>query len=324
LEIGPGDTVIVPPFTFFSTVSAITRLGGKPLFVDIEQDTYLISPQALRELLSRRARRENGRTIDRQTGTYIKALLPVHLFGRCCAMEHILPIAREFGLRTVEDVAQACGARMTVGGRQYFAGAMGELGCFSFFPSKTLGGYGDGGLVTSGDNERAEKLKLLRMHGEIEKYHHSVIGINSRLDSIQAAVLAVKQRYLDRWCEERIERAHAYGRLFVAADLIGAHKVAAIPTPGPDKSHVFNNYVIRVARRDALKSFLQRRGIQTEIYYPVPLHLQKCFGGLGHREGDFPNAERAAQQVLALPLYPELTLEQQQQVVSAIQDFFRS
>jgi dTDP-4-amino-4,6-dideoxygalactose transaminase len=213
---------------------------------------------------------------------------------------------------------------MALGGRQYFAGSMGDIGCFSFFPSKTLGAYGDGGLVTSADEALGQKLRTLRTHGESEKYHHAVIGINSRLDSIQAAVLAVKQHFLDAWCAARIARARAYAQLFVAAELLGADKVIAIPEPAADSSHVFNNYVIRVARRDSLKSFLRSRGIQSEIYYPVALHLQKCFAGLGYGVGDFPNAELAARQVLALPLYPELHLEQQQFIVNSIEEFFRA
>jgi dTDP-4-amino-4,6-dideoxygalactose transaminase len=323
LEIGPGDAVMVPPFTFFSTVSAIIRLGGKPLFIDIDEENYLLSPKALRRLLAERVDRKNGKTIDRKSGARIKALLPVHLFGQCCAMEQIAPLAQEFGLRIVEDVAQGCGARMMLGGKEHFAGALGDVGCFSFFPSKTLGAYGDGGLITCREEELGRRLHILRMHGETEKYHHTFVGINSRLDAIQAAILTVKQRHLDRWCDQRIERARTYYSLFAAADLLGPQRVLAAPAPAPDKTHVFNNYVIRAARRDALRAFLQSRGIQTEIYYPVPLHLQRCFSQLGHVEGDFPKSELAARQVLALPLYPELTIAQQESVVSAIGDFFQ-
>jgi dTDP-4-amino-4,6-dideoxygalactose transaminase len=322
LEIGPGDAVIVTPFTFFSTVSSITRLGAKALFVDIDPTDYLLSAPAVGKFLADRARRQNGRTIDRQTGLHIKALLPVHLFGQCCAMTEFLSLAHDFGLRIVEDVAQACGARMALSGREHSAGAIGDLGCFSFFPSKTLGGYGDGGLVTSADQELAGKVRMLRMHGESEKYHHSVTGINSRLDSVQAAVLAVKLRYLDHWCEQRVERARTYGRLFTESDLLGPERVISIPAQPRGKTHVFNNYVIRAARRDGLKTFLADRGIQCEVYYPVPLHLQECFAEVGYSKGDFPMAELAAREVLALPIYPELALEQQQSIVSAIGEFF--
>lgn len=324
LEIGPGDAVIVTPFTFFSTVSAITRLGATALFVDIDAENYLLSAQALNDFLARRAKRQNDVTIDRQTGLRIKALLTVHLFGQCCAMAEFLRAARHFGLRIVEDVAQACGARITIDGQKRFAGAVGDFGCFSFFPSKTLGGYGDGGLITTREPELATKVKILRMHGETEKYHHRLTGINSRLDSLQAAVLGVKQRYLDQWCEQRIERAQRYHHLFTQNGLVGADKILSLPEPLPDKTHVFNNYVIRAGRRDELRQFLAGAGIQCEVYYPVPLHLQDCFAALGYRRGDFPVAELAAGQVLALPLYPELTPEQQERVVSTIGAFFRN
>jgi dTDP-4-amino-4,6-dideoxygalactose transaminase len=322
LDIGPGDGVIVTPFTFFSTVSAITRLGATPLFVDIEPSDYLISAGAVEKFLAQRARRENNRTMDAKTGLSIKALLPVHLFGRCCAMAELLPVAQKFGLRVVEDVAQACGARNKIAGAEKFAGAIGDLGCFSFFPSKTLGGYGDGGLVTTGDAALAAKIKTLRAHGENRKYHHQLSGINSRLDSLQAAVLSVKQGYLDKWCAQRIVRAETYYRLLTQCGLIGDERIISIPRPPADKTHVFNSYVVRAQRRDELKNFLTERGIQSEIYYPLPLHLQECFAPLGYKEGNFPAAELAARQVLALPLYPEITAAQQELVVEGISAFF--
>jgi dTDP-4-amino-4,6-dideoxygalactose transaminase len=322
LDIGPGDGVIVTPFTFFSTVSAITRLGATPLFVDIEPSNYLISAGAVEKFLAQRARRENNRTMDAKTGLSIKALLPVHLFGRCCAMAELLPVAQKFGLRVVEDVAQACGARNKIAGAEKFAGAIGDLGCFSFFPSKTLGGYGDGGLVTTGDAALAAKIKTLRAHGETRKYHHQLSGINSRLDSLQAAVLSVKQGYLDEWCAQRIVRAETYYRLLTQRGLIGDERIISIPRPPADKTHVFNSYVVRAQRRDELKNFLAECGIQSEIYYPLPLHLQECFAPLGYKEGNFPAAELAARQVLALPLYPEITAAQQELVVEGIRAFF--
>jgi dTDP-4-amino-4,6-dideoxygalactose transaminase len=322
LEIGPGDAVVTTPFTFFSTVASITRLGARPLFIDIEGDSCLISAAGLGEFLADRARVDDGRTVDAQTGLRIRAILPVHLFGRCCAMGELMGLARHFNLAIVEDVAQACGARLRLGGESRFAGAMGTLGCFSFFPSKNLGGFGDGGMVTTGDDGLGERLRILRMHGERSKYHHEVTGINSRLDALQAAVLAVKQRHLEEWCEQRIRRAGLYHSLFSQSGLIG-QGIESIPPPIADKSHVFNNYVITAERRDRLKEFLAGAGIQSEIYYPLPLHLQNCFVALGHKEGDFPRAELAARRVLALPLYPELAAAQQEFVVERITAFYR-
>jgi dTDP-4-amino-4,6-dideoxygalactose transaminase len=322
LGIGPGDAVVVTPFTFFSTVSSITRVGATPLFVDIAVDRHLLSAQSVQDFLTERAETKNGCTVDSKTGLRLKAILPVHLFGECCAMDKFLMLAEKYQLRIVEDVAQACGARMAIDGKPKFAGAIGDLGCFSFFPSKTLGGFGDGGLVATNYSELAGKLRMLRMHGESRKYHHDLTGINSRLDSLQAAVLSVKQRYLDDWCEQRTQRADSYHELFGQTDLVG-RGVLKIPPPNVDKSHVFNNYVIRAARRDELKEFLADAGIQSEIYYPLPLHLQTCFADLGYKRGDFPNAELAASQVLALPLYPEITPAQQMQVVEKIQAFYR-
>ena len=322
LEVGPGDGVLVTPFTFFSTVSSITRLGGTPLFIDINPDTFLLSAEATAAFLDERGRRESAQTLDAKTGLRLKALLPVHLFGQCCAMKEFTALAEKYNLRIVEDVAQACGARTTIAGKSKFAGTIGAIGCFSFFPSKTLGGFGDGGLVTTGDRELAAKLKMLRMHGESTKYHHQVTGINSRLDSLQASVLSVKLRYLEAWCEQRIQRAQIYHGLFTETGLLGEN-ILRVPLQTANRSHVFNNYVISVRRRDELKQFLAEQGIQSEVYYPVPLHLQPCFAGLGYKTGDFPQSERAAKEVLALPLYPELTLEQQQTVVGAVKEFYR-
>ena len=322
LEVGPGDGVLVTPFTFFSTVSSITRLGGTPLFIDINPDTFLLSAEATAAFLDERGRRESAQTLDAKTGLRLKALLPVHLFGQCCAMKEFTALAEKYNLRIVEDVAQACGARTTIAGKSKFAGTIGAIGCFSFFPSKTLGGFGDGGLVTTGDRELAAKLKMLRMHGESTKYHHQVTGINSRLDSLQASVLSVKLRYLEAWCEQRIQRAQIYHRLFTESGLLGEN-ILRIPPQTANRSHVFNNYVVSVRRRDKLKQFLAEQEIQSEVYYPVPLHLQPCFAGLGYKAGDFPQAERAANEVLALPLYPELTPAHQQAVVGAVKEFYR-
>lgn len=311
LGIGPGDAVITTPFTFFSTVSSITRLGATPLLADIDADSYLLSVKSAEAILAERKHQDR----------HIRAIVPVHLFGECCAMNELVGLAQKHHLQIVEDVAQACGARMRIGGETQFAGAIGDLGCFSFFPSKNLGGFGDGGMVTTRDPELAERVTMLRMHGERVRYHHEVTGINSRLDSLQAAVLAVKQQYLESWCGQRIERAEKYYELFTQSGLLG-HGVLKIPARSVDKSHVFNNYVVRVERRDELKQFLAENGIQSEIYYPLPLHLQNCFADLGYRKGDFPHAELAASQVLALPLYPELTSAQQESVVATLRAFY--
>jgi len=316
LGIGHGDGVIVPPFTFFSTVSAITRLGARPLFIDIGATDYLISGPAVKAFLDEYAHAKGSHSVP------IKALLPVHLFGQCCDMATLVELAERYALFLVEDAAQACGARTSVSGRTKFAGTFGAAGCFSFFPSKTLGGYGDGGLVSGNDKNLLNRFRMLRVHGENQKYHHLLTGINSRLDSIQAAVLLVKQRYLDSWCEQRIQRAQTYHQLFTSSGLIG-ESIIRIPAAVTDKSHVFNNYVLRVQDRDDLKRFLADAGIQSEIYYPLPLHLQTCFAELGYREGDFPQAELAAKQVLALPLYPELSQSQQEAVVDTIKKFYR-
>jgi dTDP-4-amino-4,6-dideoxygalactose transaminase len=323
LGVGPGDAVITTPFTFFSTVSCILRVGARPLFVDVDVDTCLTSVDRLSEFLVQRVDTQDHQIVDKNTQLKIQAVLPVHLFGRCCAMHELIVLARKYRFKIIEDVAQACGARTSVAGEERFAGAIGDLGCFSFFPSKTLGAFGDGGLVTTQDRLLAEKIKMLRMHGEGSKYFHEVMGINSRLDSLQAAVLSIKQRFLEKWCQGRIEKAQAYYRLFQESGLIG-NGLIGIPELSTDRSHVFNNYVVRAERREELKQFLARDGIQSEIYYPLPLHLQKCFAYLGYKKGEFPNAELLADQVLALPLYPELTIQQQEIVVRAVIRFYRS
>ena len=323
LELGPGDAVITTPFTFFSTVSSITRLGAVPLFVDNDPHGYLISPTAVAEFLKSRGQIvAGGVTLDRQTGLRIKALLPVHLFGECCAMKELSDLASQYHLNIVEDVAQACGARIFIESANKFAGSIGDLGCFSFFPSKNLGGFGDGGMVTANRDAMADRVGMLRRHGERTKYYHDLVGLNSRLDSLQAAVLSVKQRYLENWCEARIQRAETYHRLLRRSGLVGS-ALTSIPQSTTDKSHVFNNYVIGAERRDELKKFLADQGIQSEIYYPLPLHLQTCFAYLGYKKGDLPQSELAASRVLALPLYPELTQTQQEMVVGAIGDFYR-
>jgi dTDP-4-amino-4,6-dideoxygalactose transaminase len=322
LGIGPGDAVITTPFTFFSTVSSITRLGARPLFVDIEAESCLLSAAEVSRFLAARAQARNGQTVDARTGLRIRAILPVHLFGQCCPMVELTNVAQDFNLEIIEDVAQACGARIRIDNENRFAGTIGTLGCFSFFPSKNLGGFGDGGMVSSNDRELGDRLRMLRMHGERSRYYHEVTGINSRLDSLQAAVLTVKHKYLENWCEQRIQRAQTYYQLFSQAGLLG-RGLKNIPPPVSDKSHVFNNYVVGAERRDELKRFLADDGIQSEIYYPLPLHLQNCFADLGYKKGDFPQSELAASRVLALPLYPELNAAQQAWVVERIHSFYR-
>jgi len=307
LGVGARDSVIVPTFTFVATATAAARLGATPVFADIEPESFLISQKQIAMLLA-----------DKKTAARVKAIIPVHLFGRMCAMTEIAALARKDGVSVVEDAAQAFGARG--GGKA--AGTISDLGCYSFFPTKNLGGIGDGGLVASDDAALAEKIRVLRAHGEGAKYRHDVIGVNSRLDAIQAAALSVKLRRVDSWCRARRERAEQYGKLFQERKLLG-RGVKSIPD-ARDPAHAFNYYVVRAERRDALKNHLAAAGIQAEIYYPTPLHLQPCFSHLGYRRGDFPVAEKAAEEVLALPLYPELTEAQQATVVESIAAFYRA
>ena len=307
LGVGARDSVIVPTFTFVATATAAARLGATPVFADIEPESFLISQKQIAMLLA-----------DKKTAARVKAIIPVHLFGRMCAMTEIAALARKDGVSVVEDAAQAFGARG--GGKA--AGTISDLGCYSFFPTKNLGGIGDGGLVASDDAALAEKIRALRAHGEGAKYRHDVIGVNSRLDAIQAAALSVKLRRVDSWCRARRERAEQYGKLFQERKLLG-RGVKSIPD-ARDPAHAFNYYVVRAERRDALKNHLAAAGIQAEIYYPTPLHLQPCFSHLGYRRGDFPVAEKAAEEVLALPLYPELTEAQQATVVESIAAFYRA
>ncbi len=298
-RVGPGDEVITTPYTFFATVGAIARFGATPVFLDICPKTYNIDPAQL-------ASRVTART---------KAILPVHLYGQCADMDPILDVARRHHLIVIEDAAQAIGAEYK--GRR--AGSMGEYGCFSFFPSKNLGAAGDGGLVTVRDAERAEKVRVLRMHGSKPKYYHSLIGGNFRLDALQAAVISAKFRHLDQWTAGRQANAGRYRRLFAEAGL--ADGAVQLPFEVPDGRHIYNQFVIRVPRRDELQAYLKENGVATEIYYPVPLHLQRCFAYVGHRDGDFPESEAAARQTLALPIYPELSDQQAQYVVATIARF---
>lgn len=304
--IGPGDVVLTSPYTFFATAGAVSRLGAIPRFVDIDPGTYNISAAGIADLLEPLSPAER---------TAVKAVIPVHLYGQCADMDPILALAATYGLCVIEDAAQAIGAEYR--GRR--AGAMGDYGCFSFFPSKNLGAFGDGGMVTTRHEEARERLIDLRNHGARPKYYHRMIGGNFRLDAIQAVVLSIKLKHLDGWTAGRQKNANLYRRLFAEMDLLAR---VTLPVAGEDR-HIYNQFVIRVAgERDALRAHLAEAGVGTEIYYPVPLHLQECFAELGYRPGDFPEAERAADETIALPIYPELSEEQLAYVVAQIKAFY--
>lgn len=316
LGIGHGDEVLTTPYSFFATAGTIARVGARPVFCDIEADSFNLDPLAVRRWLQSHAERRDGRLIDRSTGGCIRALLPVHLYGQCARMSELREIAREFALPIIEDAAQAIGADTPEGQR---AGSIGEIGCLSFFPTKNLGAFGDAGMCTTQDPELAEHLRVLRVHGGKPKYHHAFIGGNFRIDELQAAVLAIKLRHLDDWSAARQRNARHYAEAFGKAGL-GAR--VGLPTVVPSARHVWNQYVVRVPQRDALRAHLSAAGVGTEIYYPIPLHLQQCFSYLGHRPGDFPVAEQAAEQSLALPIFPELQPQQLDYVVDRIAAFF--
>ena len=299
LGVGPGDEVVTVSFTFFATASSITRLGARPVFVDISPDDFNIDPDLIERAITPRA----------------KAILPVHLFGQCAEMDAIREVAERHKLPVIEDAAQAIGAEY----HKQRAGAMGGVGCFSFFPSKNLGGAGEGGLMTTDDDRLAEKLRLLRVHGMRPKYYHRIVGINSRLDALQAAVLGVKLKYLDQWSDARRRNAEHYGRLFAEA---GVEEVAA-PTVRPNRRHIFNQYTIRCSRRDDLMDELQRQGRRVGNLLPCAVALQECFSYLGYKPGDLPVTERASRECLSLPIYPELTEEMRRYVVEKIAEFYR-
>lgn len=310
LDVGPGDAVITTPYSFFSTVSCITRVGARPLLVDIEPDTMNLDMAAVRRLLTDECELRDGVPVHRATETRVRAVIPVHLFGQCADMDALQAVCDEFGLAVVEDAAQTLGGRWGNGA----AGALGTLGCFSFYPAKNLGALGDGGIITTSDDAHAEKLRKLRVHGAKPKYVHQYVGLNSRLDAIQAGFLRVLLPKLSAWSDARRQHAQAYDEALAETDGIQT------PVARPDAYHVYNQYVIRSARRDALRDFLMSKGVQTEIYYPVPLHVQECFADLGYTRGDFPVSERTAEESLALPVGPTLTAEQQGTVVAALQE----
>ena len=295
LDIGPGDEVITPTFSFFATAGSVSRLGARPVFVDIDPDTFMLDADRVRAAVTPRTR----------------AIVPVHLYGLCADMDPLIAVARDAGVPVVEDAAQAIGA--TYKGRA--AGTFGTMACFSFFPSKNLGAYGDAGLVTTDDEALAKRVRLLRMHGAEPKYYHREVGGNFRLDALQAAVLRVKLPHLAQWNERRRANAGRYRTLFERAGL--ASRVT-LPVEPPARRHIYHQFVIRVANRDAVRQHLASRDIGTDIYYPVPFHRQECFASLGHPLDGFPNADAAAAEVLALPIYPELTEAQQAHVVQSL------
>jgi len=299
--VGPGDEVLVPSFTFFATAGAVSRLGAVPVFVDIDPATFNID------------HRQIAARITRAT----KAIIPVHLYGQCAEMQPICELGRERGLAVIEDAAQAIGAEY----HGIRAGAIAPMACFSFYPTKNLGGFGDGGLLTTLDNDLAARLKMLRVHGEVARYHHHVVGINSRLDTIQAAVLNIKLDHLETWTHQRQVHAERYFELFSELSL---GKLLTLPRAASGRRHVWNQYVVRVpdGRRDALREHLTRHKIGTQIYYPIPLHRQECFSDLGYEPGSLPETERAARETLALPIFPEMTIAEQQAVVRQIAAFF--
>lgn len=301
LQLEPGDEVIVPAFTFFATAGAVWNAGLRPVFADIDSVTFNMRAEEIEPALTDRTR----------------AIIVVHLFGQTAELEPILALAERYGLAVIEDAAQAFGARRRSGGEWRHAGTIGTIGAFSFFPSKNLGGFGDGGLMTTQDDVLAERLRKLRVHGGRQMYHHEMVGTNSRLDALQAAVLSAKLPHLDGWAEGRRGNAHWYDQRLAAVEGI------VTPQALPENEHVYNQYTIRAERRDDLKRFLDQRGIGNSIYYPLPLHLQECFRSLGYRRGDLPESERAAAEVISLPVYPELVQAQKDEVAAAVESFYR-
>ena len=299
IRIRPGDEVITTSYSFFATAGVIARVGARPVFVDIDSKTFNL----------------DGSKISGKMTPRTKAILPVHLFGQCANVEPIMAIANSRGVHVIEDAAQAIGARDQQG-RQ--AGTIGHMGCLSFFPSKNLGAFGDGGMVITNDERLAEILKVLRVHGGESKYRHRIVGGNFRLDALQAAILRVKLKYLTTWTEARRINAKRYRSLF---EEMGLSKCSSLPEDSP--GHTYNQFVTRFSDRDRLQDFLREKGVETEVYYPLPLHLQDCFRELGYHGGDFPQAEAAAGESLALPIYPELTEAQQRYITEKIREFYQ-
>lgn len=306
--IGNGDSVITSPYTFFATAGSIVRTGAKPVFVDIDPNTYNISSEKISETIS------SMKGIERKG---LKAIMPVHLYGQCADMDPILEIAKKNDLIVIEDAAQAIGAEY----KEKRAGSLGDFGCFSFFPSKNLGAFGDGGIITTNSSAFYEKMHILRVHGSQPKYYHKYIGGNFRLDALQAAIVSVKLKYLDEWTAARQNNAQNYRKLFNKA---GLAKEITLPIEKENR-HIYNQFIIKVSnKRDEVRAYLNNAGIGTEIYYPVPLHLQECFSYLGYKKGDMPVSEEASMNTIALPIYPELTEDMQVYVVDKIKEFYRS
>ncbi len=317
LDIGAGDEVVTSPYTFFATGGTIARVGARPVFVDIDPATFNISIKLLEDFLASSCERKADGLYNRATGGRVRALMPVHLYGQSADMDPLMALARKYDLRVIEDAAQAIGSEYA-GGRR--VGSIGDVGCLSFFPTKNLGAFGDAGMCVTNDDALAAKIRMLRVHGMEPKYYHALIGGNFRIDEIQAAVLAVKLGHLDSWHEGRQRNAAFYDKAFKAAGLAGT---VTLPARQQGYRHIFNQYVIRVPKRDALRAYLSECGIGTEVYYPVPLHMQECFAYLGHQASDFPESARAAQETLALPIFPELSEEQLQHVVDSIRAFLQ-
>jgi dTDP-4-amino-4,6-dideoxygalactose transaminase len=309
--IGPGDLVVTSPYTFFSTAGSIARLGAIPVFVDIDHLTYNIDPEKLEKKISTMNAKERSR---------LKAIMPVHLFGQCADMDSIMAVAKSLGIAIIEDAAQAIGAEYRFSdGSLKRTGSMGDYGCFSFFPSKNLGSFGDGGMVTTNDDEAFQRLKIMRVHGSQPKYHHKVVGGCFRLDDLQAAILLVKLNYLDKWTGKRRENARLYRELFARKGI----EQIELPFESEGR-HIYNQFVIKISqKRDELKTYLTNQGIGCEIYYPVPLHIQECFRYLGYRPEDCPVSIEAAARTIALPVYPELRYEQIEYVVEKIGSFVK-
>jgi dTDP-4-amino-4,6-dideoxygalactose transaminase len=303
-QVDWGDEVITTPYTFFATAGSIARVGATPVFVDIDPATYNINPELIEAKISPKT----------------KAIIPVHLYGQCADMKPILDVGQKHDVFVIEDAAQAIGAEYggMDDGIRYHAGNMGDFGCFSFFPSKNLGGFGDGGMVVANDAELAQLVKMLRTHGGKDKYRNAMVGMNGRLDALQAAILRVKLRHLESWSEQRRQHATYYNEAFVELEQVQT------PSTASGNLHIYNQYIIRVPKRDELQTYLKEQGIGTAIYYPIPLHLQECFAHLGYQPDDLPESERAAHETLALPVYPELTREQQDYVVETIRHFYRN
>ena len=343
-SIGTGQGVVTVPYTFFSTAGCIYRLGARPFFVDIDPLTYNMDPDAIKRFIEAECDFDSSSDVPvhKTSGIRIRAIIPVHLYGQCAPMDRIIEMAGEYNLVVIEDGAQAIGTEYPYAqsGEPMRAGSMGHFGCFSFFPSKNLGGFGDGGMVTTSDEEMAEKLKILRAHGSKPKYYHHLVGGNFRLDALQAAVLLVKLKHLNNWTNKRRQNAEYYKSLFQQSGLVDKgfvtppqavwEKISSRNFSNPQfeirnsklVGHIYNQYVIRAKRRDELRAYLNEHGVGTEIYYPLPLHLQPCFAELGYEAGDFPESEKAAAETLALPIYPELEPGQQEYVVARVNSFY--